>query len=194
MSHHYQILQDTSLEEFVKFWAEAYDYPSDHLYTKNIGQPFTEERVHELFLWKNGGKLSRLKEKSVSDHYVSSISKLGTISKDTPPDQWLKAFGMGGAIWNIFFLHAWNPKFPISDQHVFRAMKFIQTGKVLEIPSANRRKVEIYLKEYLLFYSLLEKELKNSPSRDLDRALWKFGQFLKWLKPPIENEADENSE
>jgi hypothetical protein len=194
MSHRYQILQDTSLEEFVKFWAEAYDYPSDSLYTKNIGQPLTKERIHELFIWKNGGKLSRLKEKSVSDYYVSSISKLETIPKDTLPDQWLKDFGKGGAIWNIFFLHIWNPKFPIFDQHVFRAMRFIETGKVLEIPSAKDKKTEFYLSEYRPFYSRLETELKSSDPRDLDRALWKFGQFLKWLKPPTENEADKNSE
>jgi hypothetical protein len=194
MSYRYQILRDTNLEEFVKFWAEVYDYESDHLYTKNIGQPLTEERIRELFIWKNGGKLSKLKEKSVSDHYVANISKLATTSKDTLPNQWLKDFGTGGAIWNIFFLHVWNPQFPIFDQYVFRTMKFIQTGKVLEIPSANARKVEIYLKEYLPFYNQLEKELKNSQSRDLDRALWKFGQFLKWLKPPTEDEADENSE
>jgi hypothetical protein len=193
MSHRYQILQDTSLEEFVKFWAEAYDYPSDHLYKENIGQPLTEESIRDLFIWKNGGKLSRLKEKSVRDHYVSSISKLGTISKDTLPDQWLKDFGTGGVIWNIFFLHIWNPKFPIFDQHVFRAMKFIQTGKVLEIPLVNAKKVEMYLKEYLSFYSQLEKELKNSQPRDLDRALWKFGQFLKWLKSPTEDEANKNA-
>jgi hypothetical protein len=72
-------------------------------------------------------------------------------------------------------------------------MKFIQTGKVLEIPSVNAKKVEMYLKEYLSFYSQLEKELKNSQPRDLDRALWKFGQFLKWLKAPTEDEADENA-
>jgi hypothetical protein len=194
MSYRYQILRDTSLEEFVKFWAEAYDYPSDSLYTKNIGQPLTEEGIHELFVWKNGGKLSRLKKKSVSDKYVSSISKLEIIPKDTLPDQWLKDFGRGGAIWNIFFLHVWNPKFPIFDQHVFRSMRFIQTGTALEIPSVNARKVEIYLKEYLPFYSQLEKELKSPQSRDLDRALWKFGQFLKWLKSPSADEADENAE
>jgi hypothetical protein len=194
MSYRYQILKDTNLEKFVKFWSEVYDYESDHLYAKNISQPLTEERIRELFIWKNGGKLSRLKEKSVSDHYVSNISKLATTSKDILPDQWLKDFGTGGAIWNIFFLHVWNPKFPIFDQHVFRTMKFIQTGKVLEIPSANARKAEIYLKEYLPFYNQLENELKNSQPRDLDRALWKFGQFLKWLKPPTEDEADENSE
>ncbi len=193
MGYRYQILQNTSLEEFVRFWAEAYDYPSDHLYTKNIGQPLTEERIRELFFWKNGGKLSRLKEKSVTDNYVSRISKLKTISKDTPPNQWLKDFRTGGAIWNIFFLHVWNLKFPIFDQHVFRSMKFIQTGKVLEIPSAATQKVEIYLKEYLPFYFQLERELKNSHPRDLDRALWKFGQFLKWLEPSAKDEAEENA-
>jgi hypothetical protein len=189
---HCQIPQQTDLANFVKFWAEAYDYANEPRYTNNIGQPLTEAGILELFIWKNGGKLSRLKEKSVKDHYVSSIPMLKKTSKDVPPDQWLRDFGTGGAIWNIFFLHIWNPKFPIFDQHVYRAMKFIKTGKVAKIPSLNTRKTEIYLEQYLPFYSELEKELKNSQPRDLDRALWKFGQFLKWLEPPSEDDPDEN--
>jgi hypothetical protein len=186
MSYRYQILRDDSLEEFVKFWAEAYNYSAgDSLYTKNIGQPLTEEGIRELFFWKNGGKLSKLKAKSVNDNFVSSISKLRTFPKDTPPDQWLNVFKAGGAIWRIFFLHIWNPKYPIFDQHVFRAMKFIQTGEGLEIPSGDPKKVEFYLEKYLPFYFELEKEMKNPNPRNLDRALWKFGQILKRIKPPV---------
>jgi hypothetical protein len=57
-----------------------------------------------------------------------------------------------------------------------------------------KSKKNFYLNKYRPFYNQLEAELKSSDPRDLDRALWKFGQFLKWLKPPTENEADENSE
>jgi hypothetical protein len=115
------------------------------------------------------------------------------LPRDTPPDQWLKKFGTGGAIWNIFFLHVWDQQFPIFDQHVYRAMRFIESRQITEIPVANARKIEIYLKEYLPFYKNLEQYLETIQPRDLDRALWKFGQFLKWLEPPAEDDADENS-
>jgi hypothetical protein len=186
----YQIPQKTSLEDFVKFWSNAYDYVHESLYTENIRQPLTEERILKLFIWKNGGKLSKRKEKSVKDHYVSKISNLERISKNTTPEEWLNQFGTCGPIWNIFFLHIWNPKFPIFDQHVFRAMEFIQTGKVIEIPSDGVRKKEIYLNKYRPFYCQLEKKLKKLQPRDLDRSLWKFGQFLKWLEPPSEDDPD----
>ena len=70
-------------------------------------------------------------------------------------------------------------------------MKFIQTGDVCEIPSNNGVKISIYLEQYIPFYSDLNEKLKDSNPRDLDKALWKFGQFLKWLKPPAEDELDE---
>ena len=64
-------------------------------------------------------------------------------------------------------------------------MKFIQTGEGLEIPSGDPKKVEFYLEKYLPFYFELEKEMKNPNPRNLDRALWKFGQILKRIKPPV---------
>src|SRR5262245_35253533 len=99
---YYQVPQQTSLEKFVSFWAEAYGYAYEPLYTDNIGKRLNEKRILELFIWKNGGKLSKFKEKSVREHYISNLSKLRHLSLNTPPDKWLKLFGTGGPIWNIF--------------------------------------------------------------------------------------------
>ena len=111
---------------FVQYWSAEYDYATDSdLYTPHIGKQLTPETVRELFLWKNGSKLSVAKQQSVEQNYVGRLQELFDLSMDTPPAEFLKTFG-GGAIWRIFWLHCWQPsRYPIYDQHVHRAMTFI---------------------------------------------------------------------
>jgi hypothetical protein len=61
-------------------------------------------------------------------------------------------------------------------------MRFIQTGTSEEIPPSKKQKTKIYLEDYLPFYNELNNKITQAQPRDLDRALWKFGQFLKWFK------------
>jgi hypothetical protein len=178
----FPIPQQTSLENFVKYWSGVYDDTNEKLYTENINQPLAAEQVMQLFIWKNGGKLSKLKEISVKKNYISRIADLETLPKNTSAKEWLDRFGTGEAIWNIFFLHIWNSEIPIFDQHVYRAMRFIQTGTSEEIPPSKKQKTKIYLEDYLPFYNELNNKITEARPRDLDRALWKFGQFLKWFK------------
>lgn len=172
----FEVPRKVQLREFVKYWSEAYDYGNERLYSNNIGKTLTPKRLRELYFWKNGGNLSRLKKISVEKHYVSRISKLKNISNGR---EWLKQFGHRRAIWDIFFLHIWNQKFPIFDQHVYRAMKYIQTGKLCELPKNEDAKIEIYFEEYLSFFQSLQAELRSRENQKLDRALWRFGKFLK---------------
>ena len=82
-------------------------------------------------------------------------------------------------IWKIFTLHILYPdKYPIFDQNVYRAMHYLQTGIIEEIPSKNIDKQAAYIKEYVPFYTELE-ELGDCKGRKLDKALFSFGQFLK---------------
>lgn len=190
---HYLFPQIGSLKDFVGYWKKAYDYENEPIYSDNIGKRLTRERVLSLFVWKNGRKLSAKKQKSVEENYVALLPEVARCTKDLPPEDFLSQFGKGGAIWDIFFLHLWQSKYPIFDQHVFRAMRFIKSGEIHELPASKSARVRLYLDEYLRFYSSLL-HLCGSPSpRDIDKALWKFGQFLKWIEPPSEDDETEEA-
>ena len=81
-----------------------------------------------------------------------------------------------GMIWEIFALHIMHPDaYPIFDQNVYRAMHYMQTGTIKDIPSKDRDKQSSYINENLPFYNALG----HYPDRKLDKALFSFGQFLK---------------
>ena len=71
-------------------------------------------------------------------------------------------------------------RFPIYDQHVHRAMAFLQTGEREEIPDYDPQKVESYWRRYLPFHATFE----GIESRSVDKALWAFGKFLKEYRFP----------
>jgi hypothetical protein len=165
-------------KEFVERWEPLYDYPLENLYSDHVGRPLTPESVRLLFEWKNGGKLSRLKQASVEANYISRLGELRTLSRDTPVAEFLARFCNGGAIWRIYFLHIWAPhKFPIYDQHVHRAMELIETGRSSAIPSQDGAKIVAYLDRFVPFYSTF---LGLEP-RGVDKALWACGKYMKGL-------------
>ena len=176
---HYEIPKRVQLKEFVEYWHSIYHDRNEQLYFSNVGKKLTPARLRELYFWKNGGPLSGLKRKSMEAHYVSRLKEIAGARKLEAKD-WLKQFGHGRAMWDIFFLHIWNQKFPIFDQHVYRAMKFIQKRKLCELPNKESEKTKIYLEEYLPFFRAMEAELHSPKNRKLDKALWRFGKFLKW--------------
>jgi hypothetical protein len=99
------------------------------------------------------------------------------IRHDASPDK-LETFlnRSGGAIWRIFWLHLQHPgHFPIYDQHVHRAMAFMLMWTDIEIPGRDRKKVQSYLENYRSFFD----GFSECDRRQVDRALWTFGRFLK---------------
>lgn len=163
--------------EFVRFWDELYDYPREDLYDDNIGKPLTPERVRALFLWKNGGKLPGRTRASIESNFVQRIDEVSELHRATEPAEFLERFNEGGAIFRIYWLHLWQPdRYPMLDQHVYRAMRLIQTGQAREIPSHDPKKIAIYLEEYLPFLNTRFGELD---SRQVDRALWACGKTMK---------------
>jgi hypothetical protein len=163
--------------KFVAFWEAQYDFEQkdDELYKQNVGKPLTEELIMEWFKWKNGMSLSERKERSVRQNFVAHLVDLDTLPKDASASALLDRFTNGGVIWRIFWLHCWQPeRFPIYDQHVHRAMRFIQEGLIEEIPTTDRRKIESYINNYLPFHA----EFSELNSRSVDKALWAFGRFL----------------
>jgi hypothetical protein len=65
-------------------------------------------------------------------------------------------------------------RYPIYDQHVHRAMAFMQGGHEWEIPYYNPTKVRSYLGSYVPFFD----SFAPIERRRVDRALWAFGKFL----------------
>jgi hypothetical protein len=160
-------------DQFVKFWSRWYIYPNEKMYDNNIRHELTKERILELYCWKNGKTLSDKKKRSVLQNFVQRKKELEQIQSD--PKEFLKSFAKGGAIWRIFWLHCWKPdQFPIYDQHVHRAMAFIETGAPEEIPQYDPKKIDAYIDRYLPFH----KQFAQIDRRDVDKALWAFGKFI----------------
>jgi len=112
---------------------------------------------------------------TVERHFLSRLAENADFSDDSKAKGFLEQYNSDGAIWRIFFLHICLPdKFPIFDQHVYRAMKAIQTGTQMELPHAQRRIVAIYLTEYCAFHAGI-----GGIGRQVDKALWTFGRFIK---------------
>lgn len=159
--------------EFVEFWASLYSAPNEQLYDLNIGKRLTDRRLSELFEWKNGGPLSVLKAASVRRHYLGQKPTVTLQSSRSDLVDFISR--SGGAIWRIFWLHCHDhDTYPIFDQHVYRAMRFLQTGNVMEVPVSNKKKATCYVDEYVPFY---ESFAYPNP-RIVDKALWSFGKLL----------------
>jgi hypothetical protein len=163
-------ISSRNLAEFVEHWSAKYQYQvlEANSYTKYIGKPLTIKSLQELYIWKNGGPISKLKLKSIKTNYPINPPK-------DLEARYLNHKNSGGAIWNIFYLHCVSPsKYPIFDQHNFRAMRYLKNGEIEEIPKSDKLKYSIYINEFKPFF--LEQDIENT--RDLDKALFAFGQFL----------------
>ena len=162
-------------EAFIEFWAARYTGYDDDFYEANVGQELTEARILEWFEWKNGTPLSGPKKNSVMRNFVARRNELALLTQEETVSKLLARFSEGGVIWRIFWLHCWQPaRFPIYDQHVHRAMQFIQAGVREEIPVNDRDKIRSYIEQYMPFHARFD----GLPQRAVDKALWAFGKFV----------------
>ena len=85
-----------------------------------------------------------------------------------------------GNVWGLFVLHCIRPNiFPLYDQHVYRAFRYIESnGK--DIPNQAPKSWDKYI-NYSKFFTNLAKESRIDTST-LDRALWSYGKHLKLRK------------
>jgi hypothetical protein len=186
---YYTLKQEDDPLTFVDFWAKRYYYGNEPIYREYIKRPLTPKSVRELFAWK----AMRINSKSIKagkhpfvETVISNLDCFYSLQLNTPGDannfltNELKGKGM---IWKIFTLHIIYPDlYPIFDQNVYRAMHYLQTGTINEIPSKNRDKQLSYINEYLPFYNHHE----SYEDRKLDKALFSFGQFLKIPQTSLE--------
>lgn len=175
------IEQSGTLQQFINSWSHYYDYGDEAAYTKHItNNPFSKEDVRRLFLWKNGMRLSVKKNLSLETKIVSKLDVINRFKQngeDLTFPMICDSFSDVSAIWLIFIAHIINAqKFPIFDQHVYRAMIFLQEGKKKELNTNNGTKLMIYEREYLAFYNSLLPQI--SDYKEFDEAMWTFGRFM----------------
>lgn len=181
-------LQQATIPQFIQYWGARYRDENEHLYTASIRGPQTRETLTKLLRWKLGvfshaGRISA----SLEQNFLSRIDTARKLSKGVSAEEFLQQFPSGGAILRIFWLHCWHPRrFPIYDQHVYRAMRFIREGKKEELRAS--RVIDSYLQSYLPFFepfraaaAELPFDVANDglPERMADRALVMFGLEIK---------------
>ena len=162
--------------DFVAFWSKEYSYDLEHLYDENIEKPLNENRVWALYKWKNGTEeIAKKKQQSIQTVYLPELNNLPALSSHEDGKKYLASL-RGGTIWNIFWLHCINQKlFPIFDQHTYRAMAKICGLSLSEIPDSRPQKIQTYFDCYIPFI----KKFPNSSDREIDKALFAYGRFLK---------------
>lgn len=169
------------LQEFIKHWSKVYYYPKAQLYENNIHKEVYEANdIQDLFEWKNGMKLSEKKQYSLDYKIKAYLDIINDYKARVKFDknEFLTTFSHLTAVWKIFLLHIIDPQtFPIYDQNIHRAFRFIQDRDFQNITSSsisNKQKEEFYFKEYLPFI----KENKIQNIKRMDEAFFAFGQFL----------------
>lgn len=166
-------------EDFVRTWAATYHDPREGLYEENIGQPLTPERVLALFTWKNGGPLSRAKEASIRRHFLARLRECSRLPEDGDVQKALALWPTGGLIWRVFWLHLQRPDhYPIFDQHAYRAVAWLTRNEPSETTSSDFQKARLYQEAFVPFLRSLPRM-----DRDVDRALFQLGKFLKSWGP-----------
>ncbi|USN98072.1 MAG: hypothetical protein H6810_07735 [Phycisphaeraceae bacterium] len=167
-----------SIGAFIEFWEALYRYPLESIYAENIGKSLTPERIDALYTWKNGGKIAAKKAASIRAYYHDAPGRLDAIGDSATVEALWQAIGGGGVVWGIFMLHIWRPaRFPIFDQHVYRAMHAMKQTGYKELDSLRESaKIARYRDEYLPFWAELASE---GDARAVDKALWAFGKAIK---------------
>ncbi|EGV43523.2 hypothetical protein BZARG_1289 [Bizionia argentinensis JUB59] len=172
----------TNLKDFIKTWSKLYTFSNEAIYNKSIvKQTFTKTDIQDLYVWKNGMKLSVLKQKSLDTKIKAKLSIINTFksNNEIDIDAFRKEFkNLPATVWKIFLLHIIKPyKYPIYDQHIHRAFLFIHNEDWSNISNTsinNKAKEQFYFERYLPFIEANNiKDLKK-----LDEAFFAFGQFL----------------
>jgi hypothetical protein len=175
------IVNKGTISQFIDCWSKYYDFSGNEIYFKHLNKNTLEASdIRELFKWKNGMRLSTLKGISFETKIMPRLDIINDLKSDkslafqTIND----SFHDVSAIWRIFLAHIINPsRFPIFDQHVYRAMIYLQTKKIEELKNSDKVKLEKYENEYLEFFNDISTEI--SDYKKYDEAMWAFGRFLK---------------
>jgi hypothetical protein len=165
-----------SKQKFVKFWNKHYSWNRPG-YDENIGKELTEKRALELFNWKYRFSSNKIP-------FIKSIIEAPTPLPNNASDidgltRYFSKFPTS-TVYPVFWLHCNSPEvFPIVDQHAYRSMRFIKSGKIFDkffnYEKAQRNYQQSYIHDYIPFIN----EFDGIHKRKVDKALMAFGQFLK---------------
>jgi len=179
-------LRDGDKESFIDLWSQHYRDDNEHLYIDNIEREKTEGVIIELFIWKNGSVMSKLKHERVLKHYKPGDKSHLELNNPSKISQYVARDA--AIIWNVFWLHCLAPtRFPIYDQHAHRAMMFmVGKSEGLEVPVNKRELAECYANQFMPFFAeMVGPEPTIASARQVDRSLFAFGKFLKSIDPPL---------
>lgn len=176
-----KIENDINLESFINSWSKQYSFSNEAIYSNSISKKaFTITDIQNLYVWKNGMKLSELKQKSLDGKIKWKLSIINDFKSTYELDLkvFSKEFKNLSAVWKIFLLHIIKPNtYPIYDQHIHRTFLFIHKQDFSNISHTsinNKAKEQFYFDSYLPFIEAnVIKDLKQ-----LDEAFFAFGQFL----------------
>ena len=171
--------QTGSLQEFISFWSKLYVYDNAVLYERIHNTTLSEDDLKDLYKWKNGMKLSQPKEKSLNTKIISKIEIVNNLraASNFDLEYFLKEFKQVSVVWKLFLLHILKPnRFPIYDQHVHRAYRFInnQSSNGIKASMNESVKLKFYFEEYYPFV----RESKITNLKKMDEAFFAFGQFI----------------
>ena len=171
--------QSGSLQGFISFWSKLYVYDNAVLYERIHNTTLSENDLKDLYKWKNGMKLSQAKEKSLNTKIISKIDVVNNLraASNFDLEYFLKEFKQVSVVWKVFLLHILKPnRFPIYDQHVHRAYRFInnQSSNGIKASMNESVKLKFYFEEYYPFV----RQSKITDLKKMDEAFFAFGQFI----------------
>jgi hypothetical protein len=170
-----------NLAVFITSWSKLYSLSNEAIYSKSIvKESFTKTDIQNLYIWKNGMRLSKLKQKSLDTKIKEKLSIINAFktNDEINIESFRKEFkNLSAAVWKIFLLHIIKPnKYPIYDQHIHRTFLFIHNEDWSNIKNtmSNKAKEQFYFERYVPFIE--SKNIKDL--KKLDEAFFAFGQFL----------------
>jgi hypothetical protein len=158
-----------------------YNYSDYEQYKAIVTKPtLSTGDLRLLFEWKNGMNLRSKKEMSFLNQVLQHEELVHGLKSKFDYEKFENTFGKMSAVWQIFLLHIIQPsEYPIFDQHVYRAYRFIQNQDEKDLPFTRTAKLSVFYKEYLPFF-LDMKDLANEHNHfEIDKALWAFGRIIK---------------
>lgn len=166
---------------FITFWSKLYNYPRQELYLDRINKlSFSREDLQCLFDWKNGMTPSAKKQASLDSKILPHLKLINQLKQPGQFDleSFLIHFKAVSAVWKIFLLHIIKPDtYPIYDQHIHRAFNYIHGLDFSKItPTISKKRKESF---YFDYYFPFVQELEVNNLKQMDEALFAFGQFLK---------------
>ncbi|NJD76107.1 MAG: hypothetical protein FIB08_03280 [Candidatus Methanoperedens sp.] len=201
-----------NVKEFIKFWKQFYpgdnvkifdsDNKISYINELNLKNDLTEDNVKRLLRWKDPLRLTEKigNTRRENEKVLRVLEKMGDINnfrkrKISESDFFKKTRDIfpTGFVWQVFLFHIARPvEYPIADRYVYRAFTVLnEKNKVLEGWNGYTKYKEFFFD--IVKSAEINPENKNDTSdivsrlKEIDNALFAFGQFLDKYHPQSED-------